>query len=145
MVEFAISMPVIFLLMFGAFEFGRLMTQYSALNDGVRNAARYVAGKALNGTAGGMATGAQWTTLQQEGENLAVYGNIAGTGSPIFPGLTVVNGHVTVSQDTAALTITVSANYTYASLFGGNAIPTFMGGSIATNYPLTISTTMRAL
>ncbi len=79
MVEFAISAPVILLLMFGTFEFGRLMTQYSALNDGVRNAARYMSGKALSGSGGGMLTGTQWSTLVTEGTNLAVFGNIVGT------------------------------------------------------------------
>jgi Flp pilus assembly protein TadG len=143
MVEFAISVPVILLLMFGTFEFGRLITEYSALNDGVRDAARYVAGAALNGTDGTMITGAQWTTLYQQGQNVAVYGNAAGTGNPIFPGLVV--GDITLAEDTTLDTITVNAAYPYTSLFGGVSIPTFMGGSIATNYTLRISTTMRAL
>jgi Flp pilus assembly protein TadG len=143
MVEFAISVPVILLLMFGSFEFGHLMIQYSALNDGVRNAARYVAGQALQGTADTMATGNQWSTLVTQGTNLAVFGNIGGTpATPIFPGLSV--GAITVSEDIVNRTITVAASYPYASLFGG-AIPTFTGGSISTAYTLTISTTMRAL
>ena len=50
MVEFAISAPVLLLLMFGSFEFGHFLIQYSTLNDAVRNASRYVAGAALDGT-----------------------------------------------------------------------------------------------
>jgi Flp pilus assembly protein TadG len=142
MVEFAICVPVILLLMFGSFEFGRLMIEYSALNDGVRNAARYVAGAALQGTADTMVTGGTWTTMAQQGQNLAVFGNIAGTGSAILPGLTV--GEISVTEDTVNRNITVAASYPYVSLFGG-AIPTFTGGSISTAYALTISTTMRAL
>jgi Flp pilus assembly protein TadG len=142
MVEFAISVPVILLLMFGSFEFGHLMIEYSALNDGVRNAARYVAGAALNGTADTMLTGARWSTLAQQGQNLAVFGNIGGTGSAILTGLTT--GEITVTEDTLNRNITVAASYPYVSLFGG-AIPTFTGGSISTAYTLTISTTMRAL
>lgn len=142
MVEFAISVPVILLLMFGSFEFGHLMIEYSALNDGVRNAARYVAGEALQGTADAMATGSAWSTLVTQGKNVAVFGNIGGTGNAICPGLGV--GAITVSEDTLNRTITVAASYPYTSLFGG-AIPTFTGGSISTAYTLTISTTMRAL
>jgi Flp pilus assembly protein TadG len=143
MVEFAISVPVILLLMFGSFEFGHLMTAYSTLNDGVRDAARYVAGAAMKDTAGTMATGATWTNLQTQGQNLAIYGNIAGTGSPILEKLDLGN-RITVSEDTVAKTITVAAAYPYVPLFG-SAIPTFMGGSLSTAYTLTISTTMRAL
>jgi Flp pilus assembly protein TadG len=143
MVEFAISVPVILLMMFGSFEFGHLMIEYSALNDGVRNAARYVAGAALQGTADTLVTGSPgWTNLVQQGQNLAVFGNIGGTGSAIIPGLTT--SEITVSQDTVNRNITVAAAYPYTSLFGG-AIPTFTGGSISTAYTLTISTTMRAL
>jgi Flp pilus assembly protein TadG len=142
MVEFAISVPVILLLMFGSFEFGRLMIEYSALNDGVRNAVRYVAGAASPTTAGTLLTGGQWTTLAQQGQNLAVFGNIAGTGAAILPGLTA--GQITVTEDTVNRNVTVAASYPYVSLFGGN-IPTFTGGSISTAYTLTISTTMRAL
>lgn len=142
MVEFAISVPVILLLMFGSFEFGHLMIEYSALNDGVRNAARYVAGAALQGTADTMVTGGQWSTLAQQGQNLAVFGNIGGTGNAILPALTA--GQIAVTQDTVNRNITVVASYPYVSLFGGD-IPTFTGGSISTAYTLTISTTMRAL
>jgi Flp pilus assembly protein TadG len=143
MVEFAISVPVILLLMFGSFEFGHLMTAYSTLNDGVRNAARYVAGAALQNTADTMATGANWTNLQTQGRNLAIYGNTAGTGTPILEKLDV-GTTITVSDDTVARTITVAADYPYVPLFG-SAIPTFMGGSLSTAYRLKISTTMRAL
>ncbi len=147
MVEFAISVPVILLLMFGSFEFGHLMTAYSTLNDGVRNAARYVAGAALRNTADTMVTGANWTSLQTEGTNLAIYGNIAGTGSPILEGLDLGTTTLTVSEDTVARTIKVDVDYPYVPLFShfGNAIPTFMGGSLSTAYHLKISTTMKAL
>jgi Flp pilus assembly protein TadG len=141
-VEFAISVPVILLLMFGSFEFGHLMIEYGALNDGVRNAARYVAGAALQGTADTMATGAAWTTLVTQGKNLAVFGNIAGAGNAILPGLGT--GVISVTEDTVNRNITVAAAYPYTSLFGG-AIPTFTGGTLSTAYTLTISTTMRAL
>jgi Flp pilus assembly protein TadG len=142
MVEFALSVPVLLLLVFGTFEFGHFLIEYSALNDAVNNAARYVAGAASAGTDGLLVTGGAWGTLATQGQNLAVFGNIAGNGAAVLPGLDV--GQITVTEDTANNNVTVAAAYPYESLFGA-AIPTFMGGSISTTYTLAISTTMRAL
>jgi Flp pilus assembly protein TadG len=145
MVEFAISVPVLLLLMFGTFEFGHFLIQYSVLNDAVRNASRYVAGKALGTTAGTLVTGADWDALVTKGKNLAVYGNIAGTGSPVLPSLNDTNiATITVTPDPPNRNIAVLAAYKYQPLFGA-AIPTFMGGSISTAFTLNISITMRAL
>jgi Flp pilus assembly protein TadG len=143
MVEFAISVPVLLLLMFGTFEFGHFLIQYSTLNDAVRNSARYVAGKAMDGTTGTLWTGATWSTYVTQGTNLAVFGNIAGSGSPVLPALNGTN-IITVSEDTTAKTIKVWAAYPYQPLFGA-VIPTFMGGSISTTMTLNISVTMSAL
>jgi Flp pilus assembly protein TadG len=141
-VEFALSLPVLLLLMFGTFEFGHFLIEYSALNDAVRNAARYVAGAASKGTDGLLVRGGAWNTLATQGRNLAVFGNIAANGPAVLPSLDT--GQITVTQDTATNNVTVAAAYPYQSLFGA-AIPTFMGGSISTTYTLAISTTMRAL
>ena len=142
MVEFALSVPVLLLLMFTSFEFGHLLIQYSTLNDTVRNASRYVAGKAMDGTQGTLYTGSDWSSLASQGTNLAVFGNIAGTGTPVLPSLNTAN--ITVTEDTVDRYITVTAAYPYQALFGA-AIPTFMGGSISTNFTLNISVTMSAL
>jgi Flp pilus assembly protein TadG len=143
MVEFVLCSPILLLLLFGTVEFGHFLIQYSTLNDAVRDASRYVAGAALNGTDGLLKTGGAWGSLQLEGQNLAVFGNKAGTGTaPLLPSLAI--GQITVSEDTANNNITVAAAYPYQSLFGGS-MPNFMGGSIATNFTLSISTTMRAL
>jgi Flp pilus assembly protein TadG len=145
MVEFAISAPVLLLLMFGTFEFGHFLIQYSVLNDAVRNASRYVAGKALGSTAGTLVTGAEWTSLVTKGTNLVIFGNIAGTGNPVLPSLNdPLIATIAVTPDTLNRNIAVSAAYTYQPLFG-TAIPTFMGGSISTAFTLNISITMRAL
>ena len=143
MVEFVIATPILLLLMFGSFEFGRFMIQYSILNDAVRNASRYVAGAALDGTDGLLLTGTGWSTLVTKGKNLAVYGNVGGTGTALLPSLNV--GQITVTEDTTNLNITVAAAYPYAAAFGG-AIPKFFtAGSLSTTYTLNISTTMKAL
>jgi Flp pilus assembly protein TadG len=138
MVEFVITAPVLLFLMCGTVEFGQYLIQYSTLNDSVRNAARYVAGAALDSTGALLQQGPEMA----QGKNLAVYGNIAGTGAVLLPGLTTAQ--ITVTENTATDNITVTAAYPYQSVFGAR-MPTFLGGTIATNYTLTISTTMRAL
>lgn len=142
MLEFAISLPVLLLLLFGTAEFGHFMTQYSTLNDSVRDAARYVAGAALDGTDGLLVTGSAWNSLVTQGQYLAVYGNTGGTGTALLPSLNV--GQITITEDTVNNNITVVAAYPYRSLFGAT-MPNFMGGTIGTKFTLTISTSMRAL
>jgi Flp pilus assembly protein TadG len=147
MVELVMTAPILLLLLFGTVVFGEWLIQYSILNDAVRDAARYVAGAAFDGTTGHLLQGTDWTTLMNQGINLAVFGNVNGNVNgnfpPVLPGLTVTN--ITVAEDNVALNITVSTTgYTYQSLFGAS-MPSFLGGTIATNFPLSISTTMRAL
>jgi Flp pilus assembly protein TadG len=153
MVELVMTAPILLLLLFGTVVFSEWLIQYSILNDAVRDAARYVAGKALNGSTGTLIQGSDWTTLMNQGQNLAVNGNangnVGGKFPPVLPGLTV--GNIIVGQDPTTLTITVSTTgtvntpgYRYQSLFGAS-MPSFFGGTIATSFPLSISTTMRAL
>ena len=141
MVEFAISAPVVLLLLFATVELSHFIIAYSTLNDAVRDAARYVAGAALQGTSDLIVQGNAWSTLVTQGKNLAVFGTVSATGSPLLPSLSVAN--ITVTEDIVNNNITVLASYPYQSLFGGS-MPNFFGGSIATNFTLSISTTMRA-
>jgi Flp pilus assembly protein TadG len=152
MVEFVVTAPMLLLLLFGTVVFGEFLIDYSTLNDGVRNAARYLAGAAPNGTDGTLITGTAWSALADQARNLAVYGNVNGnvngTG-PLLPGLTVAEITVTpVPADPTTVPsyneITVSAAYPYQSLFGAS-MPNFFGGAIATNFTLSLSTTMIAL
>jgi Flp pilus assembly protein TadG len=143
MVELVMTAPILLLLLFGTVVFGEWLIQYNIINDAVRDAARFVAGGALDGADGVLIQGAPWTALVTQGQNIAVYGNVNGTGNPVLPGLTVAN--ISVTEDTANFNITVSTTgYTYQSLFGAS-MPSFLGGTIATSFPLSISTTMRAL
>ena len=142
MVEVALTAPVLLLLLFATAEFSRMMIHYSAINDSVRDAARYVAGKALAGSTGLLVQGVAWTNLVTEGKNLAVYGNVAGAGAPALPALTV--GQIAVTADTVNNNITVTSTYPYQAIFAGS-MPTFVAGAISTNFTLSVSTTMRAL
>jgi Flp pilus assembly protein TadG len=142
LVEFVLTAPVLLVLMFGSFEFGHYLLEYSTLNDAMDNAASWAATQALQGSAGVLVSGSAWNTLATQAQNMVVYGNAAGTGTPVLPSLNV--GEITATENASNNTITLTATYPYISLFGA-AIPTFMGGSISTTLTMNISTTMEAI
>lgn len=141
-VEFVLAAPVLLLLLFSSVEFGHYLIEYSILNDAVRDATRYVAGQALSGQSGVLLQGSDWSTLATQGQNLAAYGNVAGTGTALLPSLTI--SQIVVTEDVTNNNVGVTATYAYQSLFGA-VMPNFMGGGVATNFTLTISNVMRAL
>ncbi len=140
MVEFAVGAPLLLLLMYGITELGWALANYSVLADAARNADRYLASNALLGSTGVVNLS---NNLVNAAQNLAVYGNAAGTGAPLLPQL--ATGQVTVASD-ASNNVSVSIAYPYQSIVGG-AIPLFFtNGSIDTgNIILNVYTTMRAL
>ena len=96
LVELAIVMPV-FLLLFGATaEFGRFFYEYTTVAKAARVGSRYLISAAVNS--------AQDTTAK----NLVVYGNAAGTGSPILAGLTTANVVITRQGGVPVLPQTVT-------------------------------------
>ena len=140
LVEFAVSVPLLLLLLFGGVEFTHFLMSYSILNDAVRDSARYVAAQALAGQSGVVVLD---STLTAAGQNLVVYGNVGGTGARLLPALTT--GQVTVSADVANSNVNVSVAYPYQALFAGT-LPTFgFGTALSTALTLNISTTMKAL
>lgn len=52
MAEFALTLPLLLVLVFGVIEFGRLLFFYSAVTTGTREAARYGAGSGLGSGSG---------------------------------------------------------------------------------------------
>jgi Flp pilus assembly protein TadG len=83
LVELAIVMPV-FLLLFGATaEFGRFFYEYTTVAKAARVGTRYLTSAAVN------------TAQDTIAKNLVVYGNAAGTGSPVLSGLTTGNVVIT--------------------------------------------------
>lgn len=77
-VEFALVLPFLLLLTFITTEYGRAIWQYNTVTKSVRDAARYLSTQ-------------QPGTHITEARNLAVYGNLAGTGTPLALGLTLEN------------------------------------------------------
>jgi Flp pilus assembly protein TadG len=75
LIEFALILPFLLLLSITAFEMGRAIWQYNTLTKSVRDAARYLSLQ----TPG---------TKMTQAKNLVVYGNVAGTGTPLAAGLT---------------------------------------------------------
>jgi hypothetical protein len=108
-VEFALILPLLLLLTMTVTEFGRALYQYDILAKSVRDAARYLSVQ----TPG---------THAAEARNLVVYGNTAGTGTPLALGLTLANVPVPTWQTAGTgpfintVTIRISG-YTFRSLF----------------------------
>ncbi len=117
-VEFTIVLPLLLLLLLATAEFGRALFQYNALNKTTRDAARLVASRALLGTTGVINISAQ---LQNEASNLLVFGNIAGAGSSLLPGLSTADVDVADAGDGY---VSVSTSYAYTPLIGPQ-LPTF--------------------
>jgi len=138
-VEFAIALPVLLFLFLSVVEFGRAFLQYNALTRAVQDSTRLVASQALLGQTGNVNLDAALVTTAQ---NLVVYGNSGGTGTPLLPGLTRAN--VTV-RNAGSGNIAVSASYSYQPMIG-SAIPNLVrGGTIGTRFTLTAEVVMRAI
>ena len=90
LVEFTLVAPMLVGLMCGLAEFGNALRQYHIMEKGVRDASRYLAHASVdppcvgNGGAAGGTASAGWTQAIAEAKNLAIYGNAAGSGSPLF-------------------------------------------------------------
>jgi len=139
MVEFTIVLPVLLLLMLGVTEVGRALIRYNALTKTVHDGARFAAAYALLGTTGAVNIDA---ALRTEIRNLIVYGNKAGTGSPVLGGLQPSQIQVV---DLGGDQIRVDVSYPYQPLFGA-VLPDFgLGSSINTTFTMQASVSMRAL
>jgi Flp pilus assembly protein TadG len=78
LIEFALVLPFLLILSLMTTELGRAVYRYNSTAKVVRDAVRYLSMQ----TPG---------THIAESRNLIVYGNIAGTGSPLDPALTAAN------------------------------------------------------
>jgi Flp pilus assembly protein TadG len=117
LIELALIIPLLMLLTFITTEFGRAVYEYNTLTKAARDAVRYLSFQ----TPGTHITQAQ---------NLMVYGNLAGTGSPLARGLSLSNVPAgscctwqTTGSNPAMTTVTVRvSNYTFQPL-----LPSFLG------------------
>ena len=138
-VEMAITLPLLLFLLLAVAEFGRMISQYDALNKAVRDGARYAASVSALGSTGLVSI---TPSLQSAVANLVATGNVNGTGTPLLPGLTPAD--VSVS-DAGGGYVEVSATYVYEPMVGAT-LPTFgIGGPIPLDVPLSAACLMRAL
>jgi Flp pilus assembly protein TadG len=108
-VEFALVLPLLLLLSMITTEFGRAIYQYNTIVKSLRDATRYLSVQTPN-------------TKITEAKNLVVFGNIAGTGTALVPGLTVAKVAAptwqTVGTDPLINTVKITVTgYTFHSLF----------------------------
>ena len=132
--ELAIVLPI-FLLLFGATaEFGRYFYEYSTLAKASRVGARYLSTAYV--------TAADDTAAK----NIVVYGNTAGTGTPILTGLTTDNvqvirqGGVPAVPETVTIQIIDFKHQPIVDLGGLAKVP-----SLSLNIDVKPSVTMRYL
>ena len=117
-VELGIVLVPLLIITFGVTEYGRAIYTYNAIDKAARDAARHLTSV--------LPTNPDPKT---EARNLAVFGNIAGSGSPLAPGLTTAmvsicdavdcpGTHASVSTGTGAINlVTVRiTGYTYNSI-----------------------------
>jgi len=139
LVEMALVTPILLAMMLLTAELTRAFIDHNTLTKAVRNGARYVAANAYQGSTGVVNVNA---TLSAETRNLVVYGNTAGLGTPVLPGLSAADITVT---DIGADNIRVTAAYTISGILGP-VLRSFSGGpDISMVHNLQATVTMRAL
>ena len=110
LIEMAIVIPILLVLFAGVAEFGRYFYEYTTLAKASRLGARYLVSKSLGSSV-------NYETLAK---NIVVYGNTAGSGSPILSGLSPSNVEVTYAGPVAGVpeTVTVTiVSYPHVPLF----------------------------
>jgi len=88
-IEFAMSWAVLVPVFAGTFQYGYTFLVYDTLQSAVRGGARYASMRTYDSSNSTPSTA--FTTAVR---NMVVYGNTAGTGSPVVSGLGVANVEV---------------------------------------------------
>lgn len=144
-VELALVTPFLLIMLLVSAEFTRVFYEFNTLTKGVRDAARLLAEDAYDGTNQFEMPIAKVTSAR----NLAVYGNINGTGSPLLSGLSTADiavAQVNLGSAPAVREhIEVTANYTFQPLAPVISGMGFLPNDIGMAFVLTASSSMRAL
>jgi Flp pilus assembly protein TadG len=134
LVELALVIPIFVLLFAATAEFGRYFYEYTTLAKASRAGARYLATASVKA--------AEDTTAK----NIVVYGNSAGTGSPVLTGMTVANVTITRQGGVPVLpeTVTVKiSNFKHQPIFDLGKLLKIT--SLSMNVDVKPSVTMRYL
>ena len=134
LVEAAIVVPIFLMLFAATAEFGRYFYEYTTLAKAAQAGARYLSSNMVE------------PIEDTRAKNLVVYGNTAGTGTPILPGLATTNvdiervGEFPLVPETVTIKI---VNYQHQSIFNLGALTNTVGLSL--NVDVKPSVTMRYL
>jgi len=116
-IEFAVVATMFFMMLIGICAGANLYFTHNALVEATRRGARYAAGQPAHPTCGTTTTGSNTcAACLTRIQNYAVYGNSAGTGSPLVNGLQASNIQVQYSGfGVGAGSVSVSiTGYTYS-------------------------------
>jgi len=136
LVEVALVVPIMLLLFGAVAEFGRYFYEYTTAAKAARVGARYLVSKSV----------ASSTNYEAQAKNLVVYGNIAGTGTAVLPGLTAANVQVDYIGGTSGVPDVVKVsiiNYQHQSIVNLGAL--LKNNTLSTNVDVKPSVTMRYL
>ena len=106
LVELALVLPLLLVQLGATAEFGRFFYTYPTLLKGTRAATRYLISQPPG-------------SADAAARNLLVYGNTAGTGTPVASGLTTANVKITPTKTggtTQTQTVEIQ-NFTYVPVF----------------------------
>ena len=136
LVEVALVIPIMLLLFGAVAEFGRYFYEYTTAAKAARVGARYLVSKSVN----------SGINYEGQAKNLVVFGNIAGTGSPVLDGLSVDNVQVQYVGGTSGIPELVKVsivNYPHKSVLDLGKLLNNAGLSL--NVDVKPSVTMRFL
>jgi hypothetical protein len=135
LLEIAIVLPIMLMLFGAVAEFGRYFYEYSSAAKASRVGARYLASRCANNP-----------TYQTTAKNIIVYGNAAGSGSPVLPGLSTANVQVQYTGGTTGIPELVKVsiiNYKHQSVVDLGKL--LKNPSLSLNIDVKPSITMRYL
>jgi len=136
LVEVALVVPIMLLLFGAVAEFGRYFYEYTTVAKAARVGARYLVSKSV----------ASATNYEAQAKNLVVYGNIAGTGTAVLPGLTTANVQVEYIGGPAGVPDVVKVSivgYQHQSIVNLGSL--LKNTALSTNVDVKPSVTMRYL
>jgi Flp pilus assembly protein TadG len=130
-VELGLMLVPLLTITFGVTEYGRAIYTYNTIDKAVRDAARHL-------------TTVLPTNPDPQGEarNLAVYGNVEGTGSPLAPGLTTAMVAIDTQESVATGTGLVNLVTVRITGYVYNSIVTYVAPSTLNFGDITV--TMRS-
>ncbi|HEX6285265.1 MAG TPA: TadE/TadG family type IV pilus assembly protein [Pyrinomonadaceae bacterium] len=134
LVEVTIVIPILLILFGATAEFGRYFYEYTTLAKAARGATRYLSVNPVGSAADNAA------------KNILVFGNPAGTGTPILPGLSTANVQIVREGGVPLLPQRVTVkivDYKHDPIFDLGALTKSVGLSL--NIDVKPSVTMRYL